>query len=556
MKAIKILSLAATVATIMALAGAASAALGDHVWSQGYEAGGQAAADGTGNVACAGNIFAPTNFGGGVLTPTNIFTGDIYVARFDAAGAHLWSQQFTPGGGPGAGASVTSCTAGPTGNIYVAGYLQGAATVNFGGGVLSGASGDVFLAAFDAAGTHQWSTLVGAGTVRAMAASSSHVYVTGYTYGSMDFGGGTMTSAGGGDCFVGAMTSAGAHAWSALFGDASNQGGMALAVDESGNVILAAGVEGSADFGGGPLTFDGDADLCLVKFSGAGAHQWSQIFAGKFTSGSGILFTMGLAAGPADAIAVAGQASGTVNFGGGVLSAAGGVDAYLACFDAGGVHQTSTMFGGTKSDGATGVAYDASGNLILAGTFLSTSITFGGSPLAHSGGFGNDMFAAVFDASNAHLWSTSYVGGYEIHAAVFPSGDILLSGSSAPGVDFGGGPLTAASPFLAKLEGNASASAVTASPAMASLGENYPNPFNPATTIPVTLSRAAKVMLDVYDARGRRVATLFDGSLPAGTHALAWNGETDAGHVAPSGVYVVRLVAGEQASARRMVLLK
>jgi hypothetical protein len=285
-------------------------------------------------------------------------------------------------------------------------------------------------------------------------------------------------------------------------------------------------------------------------------HQWSQIFAGKFTSGSGILFTMDLAAGPSDIIAMAGQASGAVNFGGGVLSAAGGVDAYLACFDAGGAHQASTLFGGTKSDGASGVTYDTSGNLVLAGTFLSTSISFGGSSIAHSGGFGSDLFAAVFDAGNAHLWSTSYVGGFEVHAGVFPSGDILLSGSSHPGIDFGGGPLTDASPFLAKLEGNSSVSAVTATPSMSSLGENYPNPFNPSTSIPVTLGRAATVTLGVYDAHGRHIATLLEGTLPAGTRAVTWNGRTDTGAVAPSGVYLYRLVAGGQVSARRMVLLK
>jgi len=88
-------------------------------------------------------------------------------------------------------------------------------------------------------------------------------------------------------------------------------------------------------------------------------------------------------------------------------------------------------------------------------------------------------------------------------------------------------------------------------PAAAVLGPCYPNPFNPATTIPVTLNEARRVTLRVYDLRGRLVATLADGWLDAGAHALPFRAEG-----LPSGVYLYALDAGGERRTGRMVLLK
>jgi hypothetical protein len=80
---------------------------------------------------------------------------------------------------------------------------------------------------------------------------------------------------------------------------------------------------------------------------------------------------------------------------------------------------------------------------------------------------------------------------------------------------------------------------------------NYPNPFNPATTIQYRLSLSAHVELTVYNAQGRRVAKLIDDHQEAGIHTRRF----DAGSL-PGGLYLARLRAGEQASTRHMVLIK
>jgi hypothetical protein len=88
------------------------------------------------------------------------------------------------------------------------------------------------------------------------------------------------------------------------------------------------------------------------------------------------------------------------------------------------------------------------------------------------------------------------------------------------------------------------------------LGQNVPNPFNPATAISFGLPAEGHVILSIYDIRGARVRTLVDGPLPAGYKAVAWNGADDAGNRVSSGVYFYRLNAGGETITRKMLLLK
>ncbi len=88
------------------------------------------------------------------------------------------------------------------------------------------------------------------------------------------------------------------------------------------------------------------------------------------------------------------------------------------------------------------------------------------------------------------------------------------------------------------------------------LGHNHPNPFNPRTVVPIELTRRAAVRLSVYDQRGTLVATLVDGVLEAGRHAIPWDGRNATGRAVASGVYLLRLEAEGRRSVRRAVLLK
>jgi poly-gamma-glutamate synthesis protein (capsule biosynthesis protein) len=89
---------------------------------------------------------------------------------------------------------------------------------------------------------------------------------------------------------------------------------------------------------------------------------------------------------------------------------------------------------------------------------------------------------------------------------------------------------------------------------------NYPNPFNPRTTLMLDLpagAGAVPVVLEVYDVRGRRIATVFRGNLEAGrTHGMTWDGRDDDGRALASGTYLARVRAGEQTSSHKMLLLR
>ncbi len=83
------------------------------------------------------------------------------------------------------------------------------------------------------------------------------------------------------------------------------------------------------------------------------------------------------------------------------------------------------------------------------------------------------------------------------------------------------------------------------------LRANYPNPFNPTTTLPFDVTQAGPVTLTIYDLLGRPVATLIDAPMTPGRYEVAW----DAGGL-PSGVYLSRLATVTGVSTRRLVLLK
>jgi len=95
-----------------------------------------------------------------------------------------------------------------------------------------------------------------------------------------------------------------------------------------------------------------------------------------------------------------------------------------------------------------------------------------------------------------------------------------------------------------------------AAPLRYALQQNYPNPFNPTTTIGYSLSQASDVTLEIYNLAGQKVRTLAAQRQSAGEHLVVWNGLSDDGRAAASGVYLYRLRAGEFVETRKMLLVR
>ncbi len=93
-------------------------------------------------------------------------------------------------------------------------------------------------------------------------------------------------------------------------------------------------------------------------------------------------------------------------------------------------------------------------------------------------------------------------------------------------------------------------------PVRFSLGDNYPNPFNPATKISFDLPASGRVALRIYDVRGNEIRTLVSGVMPFGSHTVTWNGIDDGGRAVSSGVYFYRIEAEGFAATHKMMLLK
>ena len=93
-------------------------------------------------------------------------------------------------------------------------------------------------------------------------------------------------------------------------------------------------------------------------------------------------------------------------------------------------------------------------------------------------------------------------------------------------------------------------------PRVFALGDNYPNPFNPTTSLSYDLPEAAQVRIVIYNTLGQEVRTLVNASQPAGRYTVEWDGQDRRGNRVGSGVYLYRMDAGSFSQTRRMLLLK
>lgn len=93
-------------------------------------------------------------------------------------------------------------------------------------------------------------------------------------------------------------------------------------------------------------------------------------------------------------------------------------------------------------------------------------------------------------------------------------------------------------------------------PKVFELHQNYPNPFNPSTRISYDIPKESRVLLKIYSADGREVATLVDEIQQPGKRTVLWNGRNSRGSQVSSGMYFYKLQAGGEIKTRKMILLK
>ena len=364
---------------------------GEPLWSKSFgdasgpQVGTSIAVDHTGAVLIVGQYTGTIDFGS---VPLESYGGsDVFLAKFDTEGGPLWSSHFSNF----ATNVATSIATDGANNVVISTTSNG--VLVFGGDGLNAIDGfDVFVAKLDADGEHVWSQRFGGpddqyGQALAVTAAGD-VTVSASFLGSMDFGGGTLMSAGGQDLALARLNADGDHVWSQRFGSAGDQTVRDGALDPAGHLVTAGSFAGALSFGADPLVSSGETDVFLAMLDGEGSQVWSKRFGDPAPQAAGSVAVDG-----AGNILVAGHFSSQVDFGGGKLVSAGGDDVFLVKLAADGSHVWSKSFGDLGEQREPRVAVDGAGNVVILGSFPG-SVDFGGGPLANAGG--KDIFLAKF----------------------------------------------------------------------------------------------------------------------------------------------------------------
>jgi len=85
---------------------------------------------------------------------------------------------------------------------------------------------------------------------------------------------------------------------------------------------------------------------------------------------------------------------------------------------------------------------------------------------------------------------------------------------------------------------------------------NFPNPFNPSTTLGFDIPKADQALVRIFDVKGREVITLMDQNMEAGHYQLVWNGNTRDGHLVEAGLYFALIQVGQDSGVQKLLMIK
>jgi hypothetical protein len=410
-------------------------ALPVHVWSREFGSGSAdlargVAGDGAGNFTAVGSFQTAINFGSRVFE-TSASNG-IFVTSFADTGGQRWSRAD-------AGGRATAVAVDSSGNVYVTGAIVGAG--NLGGADLPSRGGfDVFVASYNAAGTHRWSARYGAGDtdegLDIAVDEAGNVYVVGLFRGNVSFGGATLEGGTGvpGN-FVASFTNAGVHRWSFEI-DADPVGvTQEQTVDTvraaAGRVYVGGSFAGRLSLGGSALTFERCRDLFFASFDATnGNHVWSRSVSsvGNCEAVTGSAFADGT-------WYVAGTLQGDTTFDGDSVGTGG----FIAALDTttGAVDWARSLAG--VSQPSVSATTD---ELVVSGSF-GGRLTLDGLE-ANGRGMGDVAMVGLDPTDGAVLWLGGFGGSGIDRAgvAIVAPGRACLAGQAPNGADFGGGALT------------------------------------------------------------------------------------------------------------------
>ena len=248
-----------------------------------------------------------------------------------------------------------------------------------------------------------------------------NAYVAGWTFGTLA----GQQRAGMVDAFVRKYDTAGQELWTRQFGSAERDFARAVATDEVGNAYVVGETWGDLPGHGSA----GSYDAFVRKYDAAGDELWTRQFGGAGGEGA-----WAAAPDPAGGVYVVGTTRAALPG----QSSAGGFDAFVRRYDAGGNEVWTHQFGSPGDEGGRGVALDAAGNVLVVGT---TNLALPGETSA--GGF--DAYLRQYDSAGGEGWTRQFgstADDFGVAVAVDARGDAVVAGSAdraLPGQTWAGG---------------------------------------------------------------------------------------------------------------------
>lgn len=584
---------------------------GAHAWSKAFanpatQVGTSVAFDNTGSILLTGYFSGSLSLGGPILGSTGGF--DLLAAKFDASGTHQWSKSSSDQRGN----SVTSDLAG---NVYVAGLSEPAGQISEQGTLTKYDSGGTLVwirtpggGSANAVASDGTSIFVTGGGV-----SSSELYLTKYNSDGFRvwyeaapnadaFGYGLAVRASGNillaalyrtefngtdDIYLAEFDPAGTLQWSYQVGDEYLDAANSVAVSNSGRVAMTGYFRGLITLGADHLASAGgttDGFLAVfsaepaspsistisdvpndqgrsvrIGFSASGgedvtsSHAVWQYEAYRRIDAPPSLVTNGTL--PKDESTGRSLVDGWTQVG--VIQAQGLPDYSL---------DVPTIGDSTLSSGA----YDS--DFYIRASTTSPFLYYDSTPAT---GYSLDNLAPGAPANLAYAaqqlsWDPSGAADFD-YFTVYGSATnsfgaaTLIDYTVTPGMDVSASPYAFYFVTATDFSGNEGSPAgletptgVGGTPASYVLSlSNYPNPFNPRTTLRYTVPARGAVTIGIYDARGARVALLADRvERSAGAYAIEWDGRDAGGMGVSSGVYFARIEHDGVSRTRKLLLLK
>lgn len=420
--------------------------------------------------------------------------GDCITVKYNSSGIEQWQARYN---GPGNGLDEACVLAvDKTGEVYVSCTSPGLGT-----------DLDYVTIKYNAAGAEQWVARFNSSgnsidRARAIALDGGgNVYVTGSSYLTSTFD----------DVVTIKYNSDGIQQWEARYPGPSSiwNEAIALAADGSDNVYVLVSLKRWRYY---PIMWVGD--YVTIKYDASGETAWTAIY-----DGPGQLYD--------DPAALALDDRGNVYVTGRSWGESSNFDYCTVKYNPFGHQEWVARYNGSRDtdDAANDLAVDGAGNVYVTGYSQEDFATF------------------KYDSSGAEQWRVFYDGAQHdvaVALAVNPTGGVYVAGNSQD-ISYDWSTYT-----LIKYEQKQNGI-----PQIYELSQNFPNPFNAATTIRYTLPAAGQAKLKVFNLLGEEVATLVNESKLAGEYEFRWVPDG-----LPSGIYIYRLQSGAFTQSKKLVLLK